>query len=233
LDWKTLYRTQAVAYERLVAAEDYQGNILPALLAIRPFARADVVEFGAGTGRLTCMLAPLASRIRAYDESAHMLSVAERKLRATGLTNWETAVADNRQLPAGDDTADIAIEGWSFGHAVGHYPDSWRHEIGRALAEMERILRPGGTMILLETLGTGYAIPHRQPGLAEFYDWLETTHHFNHKWIRTDYQFSSPAEGADTTRFFFGDEMAERILAQNLTILPECTGIWWLTSIEN
>ncbi|GEM_PF-6658666 len=28
-------------------------------------------------------------------------------------------------------------------------------------------------------------------------------------------------------RFFFGDDLADRILRDRLIILPECTGIWW------
>jgi hypothetical protein len=95
---------------------------------------------------------------------------------------------------------------------------------------MQRILRPGGVFILLETLGTGFEEPTPPTDyLAELYDWWTQTYQLNHTWIRTDYQFQSPEEGAYLTRFFFGDELANRILADQMTILPECTGIWWGT----
>ena len=231
MDFKIIYATKAEAYEAMIAPEDYLGNLLPALERIRPFTHQHVVEFGAGTGRLTCLLAPLVAQIDACDGSAHMLTVAERKLNVGGWQNWQLHQADNAHLPLPDDSADIAIEGWSFAHACGWFPDSWRHEVGQMIGEMKRLLKPGGTFILLETLGTGVETP-TPPAvhLAELYAWWTEAYQLNHTWIRTDYRFSSPEEGAYLTRFFFGDELADRILANQMTILPECTGIWWGTA---
>ena len=230
MDYKTIYATKAEAYEAMIAAEDYVGNLLPALERIRPFPNQTIVEFGAGTGRLTCLLAPRVTHIDACDSSAHMLSVAERKLRAGGWQNWRLHVAHNSHLPLPNHSADIAVEGWSFAHACGWYPSSWRYEVGKMIAEMKRLLKPGGTFILLETLGTGTETPTPPtPHLAELYAWWTETYQLNHTWIRTDYRFASPQEGAELTRFFFGEALANRILANQLTILPECTGIWWQT----
>lgn len=230
MDFKTIYAAHGETYEAMVTKEDYMGNLLPALERIRLFSNQQVVEFGAGTGRLTCLLAPFVAYIHACDSSAHMLSVAERKLHAGGWQNWQLHVADNTQLPLPDHSADIAIEGWSFAHACSWYPDGWRHEVGRMISEMTRLLKPGGTFILLETLGTGYETPTPPaPHLAELYAWWEETYQLNYTWIRTDFQFTSPQEGAKLTRFFFGDALADRILANQMTILPECTGIWWQT----
>lgn len=226
--FQNIYANHADQYEALVAREDYQGNILAALQQIRPLAGLDVVEFGAGTGRLTCLLAPLVKSIRAYDGSAHMLEVATARLQTLNLSNWQTAVADNRNLPAESASADLAIEGWSFGHCVGWFPDSWRNEVSAALAEMRRVLRPGGTMVLMETMGTGRETP--QPpnqGLADLYDWLEREHGFSSTTIRTDYRFESLDEAERLARFFFGDELAGTVVRNNWMILPECTGVWW------
>ena len=147
---------------------------------------------------------------------------------AMGATNWQIAVTgDNRNLPVDDNSADVVIEGWSFGHCVGWYPDGWRAEVDAALAEMRRIVRPGGVMILLETLGTGYDTPTPPTeGLAALYEWWREERGFTQQWIRTDYRFESVAEADELTRFFFGDELADRIVREQPTTLPECTGIW-------
>ena len=226
--FKDIYACKAAAYETMVSYEDYQGNILQALREILPLEGSDVVELGAGTGRLTTMLAQMVGSIKAFDSSAHMLSVATEKMMALGLANWETVVADNRQLPVADASADLAVAGWSLAHSVGWYPDTWRTEIQAALNEMSRTLRSGGTLLLFETLGTGFTEPTPPtPGLAEFYQWLETERGFTRRWIRTDYQFESAAQAAALTRFFFGDELAQQILEKDWAILPECTGIWF------
>jgi ubiquinone/menaquinone biosynthesis C-methylase UbiE len=228
--FQQIYAHHADQYEALVAREDYQGHILTALQQIRPLAGLDVVEFGAGTGRLTGLLAPLVKSIRAFDASEHMLDIATDKLQSLNLNNWQTGVADNCYLPVADASADLAIEGWSFGHATGWYPETWKDEVGAALAEMQRVLRPGGTAILLETQTTGSETP--QPpntALADLYAWWEQEHSFSATWIRTDYRFESLEEAERLARFFFGDELAATVVKQNWVILPECTGLWWKT----
>lgn len=228
--YKEIYDRRAKDYERLVAREDYRGHLLKALNQVRPLEGIDVVELGAGTGRLTCMLAPLAETILACDISRHMLDVTTAKLERTGLQNWTLAVADNRALPVADHVADLSIEGWSLGHFTSWHAESWRDEIGQALAEMKRVLRPGGTVVILETLGTGEETP-RPPSdaLAAYYAWLEEELGFSSTWFRTDFQFASLAEAEELIRFFFGDPLADRVVRENLVFLPECTGLWWLT----
>lgn len=222
-DYRDIYQKQAAQYERMVASEDYQGNLLPALQAVRPFAGQDVVELGAGTGRLTTQIAPLARSLVTMDVSEHMLG----RLREKAPEVNAIIAADNRSVPLQGGIADIAIAGWSIAHSVGWYPDTWREETGKAISEMLRLLRPGGTAIILETLGTGNETPAPpNEGLAQFYAMLEDEYGFTRTALRTDYQFESPAEGQALLRFFFGDELADRIVAEQLTILPECTGIW-------
>ena len=226
-NFKHIYAHQAEDYERLVAREDYQGNILKALEEIRPFPNQTIVEFGAGTGRVTNLLLPLVKQIYAFDQSSAMLKVAEQKLQQTPYSQWHLATANNDRIPLPNDCADIAVEGWSFGHLRGWYPDQWQQKLDEAIAEMKRLLHSDGTMILLETLGTGHETPYRFPELNDLFSYIEKEHQFNHSWIRTDYKFTSLEEAVTLTDFFFGKELAAKIKTNNWVILPECTGIWW------
>jgi ubiquinone/menaquinone biosynthesis C-methylase UbiE len=229
IDFHNIYSKQAENYDLLVSREDYQSNLLPALADIRPLQGIEVLDLGTGTGRFTRLLAPIANRVLALDASEHMLQKAQKRLRDGKYPNWHLAVADFRELPVADGTADMAIAGWSLGHSIEWYGDGWRKEIGRALVEMRRIMRPGGAIIIIETLGTGRETP--QPpttGLASYYEFLEETVGFSHRWIRTDYEFESLDEAERLSGFFFGTELSDRIIRDQLLILPECTGIWWL-----
>jgi ubiquinone/menaquinone biosynthesis C-methylase UbiE len=226
-DHKQVYQNEALPYERLVNREDAGGNLLPALVSICPFSDMDVVETGAGTGRLTCLLAPLVHSIRAFDLSPHMLSVTEGKLAQSGLTNWKLGVADHRCLPVPDHSADIALSGWSICYLVDWNREHWQSEVDQAVEELKRIVKPGGWIILIETLGTGFETPHPPDHLLSYFEWLEKAGFFR-TWIRTDYCFSNPEEAVELTEFFFGSDLAETLCSENRSVLPECTGLWRL-----
>jgi len=221
-----VYQRHAEQYEALVAREDYQGNILRALQEIVPLDELDVIDLGAGTGRLACLLAPRAARVLALDASAHMLGIARNKLRRSPNRNWLTAAADHRHLPLPADYADLAVSGWSVSYLAVWNPDRWQEELGLWLEEMQRVLRSGGRVVLLESLGTGNEAPQPLDHLKDFYAWLDENG-FLKTWIRTDYQFDSLQEAEELSDFFFGPEMKDRVSRAGLRVLPECTGIWW------
>ena len=223
-----IYNRHADQYEALVAREDYQHNIFRKLNQIIPFDGLTVAEFGAGTGRLTCMLAPLVKYIYVFDTSQPMLDVAIAKLQKSGRSKWQVAVGDNRHVSLRDGVADVAISGWSICYMVVGNPKMWQADLAKALGEMRRVVHSGGTHILLETLGTGRKRPHPPEDMLPYFDYLQA-YGFRRIWIRTDYQFHDFEAAKALTRFFFGDEMVEMIEQDEQGIfLPECTGIWWL-----
>jgi len=229
-DYEEIYRQQAGPYEDLVSREDYQGHILPALERIASPRGKAVVDLGAGTGRLACLLAPLAGALCAFDRSHAMLSVAVAKLRAGGRRNWTAALADHRAIPLTDAWADVVVSGWSVCYLVVWHPDDWQAQLERGLAEMRRILRPIGSLILLETLGTGVETPHPPQQMLNYLSYLEKAG-FRRTWIRTDYRFESRPQAETLTSFFFGEAMLEKLVERPEGVfLPECTGIWTLTT---
>lgn len=224
---RQIYQTDGERYEALISREDYQGNILKALEEIVRPDGLDILDLGAGTGRLAVMLAPRAKSMRAFDVSEEMLRVCRRRLEASGLTNWKVDIADHRQLPVPNYSADIVVSGWSVSYLAVWNPDSWRAELEKWLGEMKRVLRRGGFVVLFESLGTGNESPIRLEHLKDFYPWLDEVG-FQRKWIRTDYKFASIEEAEELSRFFFGDELGNKVKANGWVILPECTGVWWL-----
>ncbi len=224
---KDVYFEHAAEYEALVSREDYQSNILHAIGEITPLEDLNVLDSGAGTGRLACLLQPYVKRIIACDLSPHMLRVARQKLSASDSNNWGVAAADHRYLPIAAQSIDLLVSGWSVSYVSVWYPDRWHEEADAWLAEARRVLRPKGHIVLFESLGTGNERPQRLPHLENFYGWLDERG-FQNQWIRTDYQFESPEKAAEIAGFFFGDEMRTKIQREQITILSECTGVWWL-----
>jgi ubiquinone/menaquinone biosynthesis C-methylase UbiE len=226
LSWETLYTDHADAYEVLVSHEDYQGNLPRAIQSIQPLAGTVAAEFGCGTGRVTGLLAGSVRRLHAFDFTESMLRVAQKK--QIGWKNVSLALADSRRLPARPGWADFAIEGWAFLQiAVWHW-DDWRVQLDRALDEMGRAVRPGGKLILIETLGTGETSPRPADNFRTVYDFLERERGFQPIDIRTDYRFETMDQINAVVVPLFGPEMLARLIPSSEgLIVPECTGLWW------
>lgn len=227
-DHDEVYTSKAEKYELLISREDYLNKIPETLTNICTFKGADIIDLGAGTGRLTCLFAPIAQSMTAFDLSEHMLEVTTGKLRNVGLGNWKAVVADHRSLPVEDNCTDVAMAGWSICYIASSSIHGWQNNIREVVLEMKRVVRPGGCLIILETLGTGNETPQPPDFLQGYYEILTSVFNFSHTSIQTDYKFESVEEAEELTRFFFGDELADRVARQKLTIVPECTGIWWL-----
>ena len=97
-DHRDIYRREADQYEYLVACEDYQGNLLPAIRQGFPLEGKDVVELGAGTGRLTCLLAPLVCSMRAYDVSQAISDIEKEMVEAADALEFERAAVLRDQI---------------------------------------------------------------------------------------------------------------------------------------
>jgi ubiquinone/menaquinone biosynthesis C-methylase UbiE len=225
-DHKDIYGSEAQKYQALVSREDYQGNLLPSILAIDPLHGKDVLELGAGTGRITCQVAPLVQKITASDVSHHMLRIGKICLTALGFNNWFLSLESHTALPFMSDSADVIIAGWSFCYAAIDAGENWQSGLEKALSEAGRVLRPGGKLILIESLGTGFESPHRPEVLRDYLDYLDKDG-FASKRIRTDYRFKDFEEACDLTSFFFGDNPLSMWEGENGVIVPECTGLWW------
>ena len=226
-----IYLHEADRYEELVSHEDADGRVLPAIERIVSLAGKDVVEVGAGTGRLTLQLAPRVRSLTVFDGSAAMLQVAEKKLRNAGFTNWKIETASNQSLPTRNNVADVVISGWSVCYAYADNPGTEKESLDKVLTELQRVLRPGGTIILLENMGTGFESPNPPPHLLPYFQDLESFG-FQHEIFRTDFQFDSPQHADQLSRFFFGDELADRIVEKGWSRVPECTGMWWVQTGE-
>ncbi len=226
-DYRTIYRAHPLEYDALVRAEDKDANLLRHLSAASPLKGAQVVEVGAGTGRITRqLLAAGVGHVTATELEPAMLQVARQALEDAG-ERVRFEVADARALPLPDHCADLSVAGWVFGHFRSWMQDSWQNEVGRAVNEMLRVTRPGGRVVIVETLGTGSTEPSApSPGLAEYYRLLEDTYGFERSAFRTDYAFDSVAQAAQITGAFFGPDFAARVREEGWSTVPECTGLW-------
>jgi len=221
-----IYNYCTVEYHRMITAEDVDRNLLATLSSLVPFQGMRVLDLGTGTGRIPIMLNGKAVQVVGLDISRAMLHQNQTQ-RAQFNGSWTLICGDMRQLPIISGWADITCAGWAIGHLQSWFSGEWRSQIGHVLSEMQRVTGPGGSLAILETLGTGCLKPSPGKILAEYYRWLEQDWGFSSQVISTDYQFASVNEAAKCTEFFFGPELVTQIHQQGWSRLPEWTGVWW------
>jgi ubiquinone/menaquinone biosynthesis C-methylase UbiE/DNA-binding transcriptional ArsR family regulator len=100
-----------------------------------------VGDLGCGTGQVSAALAPFVARVIAIDGSAAMLQSAKRRLQA--FDNVELRRGDLEDLPVDDGLLDAAM----LTLVLHHVPEP--HD---ALAEVARVLKPGGRIVLVDML---------------------------------------------------------------------------------
>src|SRR5262245_40218412 len=224
--YEEVYSSQADAYHQLIAAEDVDGQLLAALERVTRLRGVRLLDLGTGTGRLPLLLADHGAQIVGLDLHHDMLRQNMVQRQQLG-GRWQLVQGDIRHLPFPNDWADVVTAGWAIGHMLRWFGDDWQAQIGRALDEMHRVVAPGGSLIVIETLSTGSVTPTPpSEGHAEYYAWREERWGFSRQTIQTDYQFASVDEAVARTEFFFGAAMADRIRAEGWARLPEWTGVW-------
>lgn len=101
-----------------------------------------LADLGCGTGYLARALVGLAGRLVCVDRSQRMLDEARRRLaKLPRGTEVEFRAGELDALPIADDEVDGALAGMVLHHLA---------DLDAALAEMFRIVRPGGTAVVLE-----------------------------------------------------------------------------------
>src|SRR5262245_4849714 len=113
------------------------------LTALAAFADADwiVGDLGCGTGQVSAALAPFVAHVVAVDASAPMLQAAKRRLH--GLDNVDLRRGELEALPIDDGRLDAA----TLMLVLHHVP-----EPEKALAEVARVVKPGGRLVIVDML---------------------------------------------------------------------------------
>lgn len=112
---------------------------LLALVAGRRFE--SMVDIGTGTGRLLSIFAPQVGDAEGLDFSHDMLTVARAMIAREGLSHVRVRHGEAETLPYEDGSKDLVTI-----HQVLHFLD----DPELAIAEIARILKPGGTVLMVD-----------------------------------------------------------------------------------
>ena len=112
-----------------------------------------VADLGCGTGAISQSMAPFVERVIAVDASAAMLQAARKRLSL--LDNIDLRRGDLEALPIDDGRLDLA----TIMLVLHHVP-----EPARAIAEVARVLKPAGRLVLVDMLPHDREVYRQQMG---------------------------------------------------------------------
>ena len=105
----------------------------------------NLLDVACGPGVVTAALAPRAKSVVAFDATEQMLEKARARCAKAGLLNVLFQQGNAEALPFGD----ARFDGVVTRLAVHHFADPQR-----ALGEMFRVLRPGGTAVIIDVVSS-------------------------------------------------------------------------------
>jgi ubiquinone/menaquinone biosynthesis C-methylase UbiE len=107
-------------------------------------ARGDaVLDLGCGAGHAGFAVSAAGAIVTAVDTSERMLETARLLADERGLSGYSAVRADVAALPFADSTFDGVVSRYSAHH--------WPH-LAAALAEAARVVRPGGRIVVIDTV---------------------------------------------------------------------------------
>jgi SAM-dependent methyltransferase len=122
-------RRRAAGYAGAGTRDDARVPLIDAVVAAAP---GRVLEVGCGWGELAEWIArETGADVVAVDLSPRMVELARER-------GVDARLADVEELPFADETFDVVVAAWM----LYHVPD-----LERGLAEIARVLRPGGTLV--------------------------------------------------------------------------------------
>lgn len=125
------------------------------VLALARLQMSDtLLDIGAGTGLLALAAAPRVAHVAALDVSSAMCERLQTKREQLGIENVEVLLGSATELPLRDAAVDVVVSNYCF----HHLSDA---EKVRALAEIWRVLRPGGRLVLGDMM-FGLSLAHRR-----------------------------------------------------------------------
>jgi ArsR family transcriptional regulator len=158
------FAANAQDWNRIRALHVPEAEVEAALLRLVGEAPiGELLDVGTGTGRILTLLGPRARRGLGVDLSHEMLTLARAALAEAGLRHCQVRHGDMYRLPVAAGTVDLAVV-----HQVLHFA----HDPALAIAEIARVLAPGGRALIvdfapheLESLRADHA--HRRLGFAD------------------------------------------------------------------
>jgi ubiquinone/menaquinone biosynthesis C-methylase UbiE len=170
------FSRQAVPFSQQQA--HFKESFLNLLLEMSEVGPADtVLDVACGPGLVACAFAARAQHVTGIDLTPAMIARAQEIQREQGLTNLTWQIGNVLPLPFPDAAFSLVVSRYTFHHFLN--PEA-------VFAEMVRVCRPGGRVLVSDTV--------MAPEKREFYDLEEKLRDPSHTRTLTPAEFLEMAE---------------------------------------
>ena len=157
------FRRQGADWDEMRALDLPAAEVEAALLRLVPQHAGHLLDIGTGTGRVLELLAPRIARGLGIDASKAMLALARSRLSRAGCAHCAVRLGDMYRLELADAAFDVVVLQMVLHHA---------EDPASVLAETARVLRPGGTAIVIDLAAHDRQdmtarLAHRHPGFTD------------------------------------------------------------------
>jgi len=203
---------------------DPDGLIETAMSGIHDWAGQRVLDLGCGSGFHLPRFAQTASGVVGVEPYAPLATLARQRIRDLSLANVSVLDGTAQGIPLADDSVDVAHARWAYFFGPGCEP---------GLAELERVLRPGGTAFVIDndasrsTFGRWFrtAMPAHDPEAIERF-WARQG--WSRERIDMRWSFGSRADFESVLRIEFTETLADGIMADHTgTGVDYAVSLWW------
>ncbi len=165
------FTQQAIPFAQLPGHLDSLNLLLE---LTRPTSEDTVLDLACGPGLVSCAFARQAGQVIGMDLTPAMLEQAAKRQQEQGLINLAWQLGDVQALPYADNSFSLVITRYSFHHLL---------EPQQTLAEMIRVCRPGGRVLVADVA----LLPEK----VAAYDQLELLRDPSHTHALTTVEFST------------------------------------------
>lgn len=201
---------QLELFNLMAQAIDPGGHIPAAMQALAPIEDRTLLDVGAGVGDRTILYARLAAHVFALEPDPDALPILRGRVKSSGASNITVVPGGAASIPLEDNIVDVAYATWSYFFGPGS-------EAG--LSEVERVVRPGGDIAIVQNYGHDELASFWTPSEAECEAWPPwfAENGFACQVVDTTWRFRTGDEALAVLEFLWGEHARAYVLEQGKT----------------
>jgi SAM-dependent methyltransferase len=192
-------------FHLMTQAIDPEGRIPAAMQAAAPIEGRVLLDVGAGVGDRTIVYARLAAHVYALELDPRALPILRGRVKSSGAANVTVLPAGAEAIPLENDSVDVAYATWAYFFGPGAEP---------GLSEVERVVRPGGDIVVVQNYGHDDLSSFWTPSEGECETWPPwfKEHGFTCEVVDTVWHFPGSEEALAVLAFLWGEPARAHVL---------------------